>query len=153
MAVVLGGGGKLPGELPRVYLILELSHSSAMHSGTASGLGLPYEDTRGYLDLALGLRIYLPIYRSLRVFGDAQAGGSLISARLERQGLLPRAANGWLALGQLGAGLQMRIFHEISLGLRAKLVLSDEDLGGLRGLVEEDSPRRSIATLSMTWHF
>lgn len=151
--LVLGGGGRIPRAHPRVYLIGELSGYSAHTAGQSVSLDMAYVDRRAYLDLAIGLRVYVPLLRGLRLVADLQAGGSRVDALLERTGLPPRAGVGWRPLLQVAPGVQYRWRRSASLGLRYRILLTDDDLGGLRALVHAEAPRRSILTASATWHF
>jgi len=151
-ALLFGGGGKVP-DLPlRLYLIAELAYLVGATTGETALAGLAYRDERRYGDLGLGLRCYLPVHRQLRLFADFQLGGSHVSARLEREHLDTRQASGWVLLGQLAAGLQLRLTSNLSLGLRAKLLLTDDDVAGLRQMMGDEPPLRSAAAVSMSWH-
>lgn len=150
---LFGGGGK-PSFLPlRVYLIAEMAYAQAGTSGETALLRLPYQDDRRYGDLAVGLRLFLPIYGGLRFFVDGLLGGSHVSAQLERQELGTLQASGWAPLGELALGFQYRLTRQLSIGLRGRLQLTDDDVAGLRAMVGDGSPLRSAVTVSTTWHF
>ncbi|MCA9667214.1 MAG: hypothetical protein KC503_16560 [Myxococcales bacterium] len=149
---IFGIGGKLRGFPPRFYLIAELGYSSNTISGAAPQTGASFRDERTYRDLAAGLRIYLPIFGPIRLFGDALIGASHISASLSRDGHDLDVATGWQTLVAVGGGLQVRIFHHLSLGARFKAVVTGDDVAGLRAL-SGTSPTRLSATAGVTWHF
>lgn len=150
---VLGIGGKLRGFPPRFYLIGEAAYSSGTLSSATPLAGVGFRDERSYRDLSGGLRIYLPIYGPVRIFGDGLVGGSHVAASLDRQGLAPRTAEGWLPMFALAAGVQVRMFRFLSVGMRAKFVLTDDDVAGLRQVVGAESPLRATVTAGLTWHF
>lgn len=150
---VLGVGGKLRGFPPRFYLIGEAAYNSGTLSSATPLAGVSYRDERTYRDLAGGLRVYLPIYGPVRIFADGLIGGSHVAASLDRQGLAARTAEGWLPLFALAGGLQVRIFRFLSVGMRAKFVLTDDDVAGLRQVVAAESPLRATVTAGLTWHF
>ncbi len=150
---LFGGGGRIPGSRPRLYLIGEVAGYGARTAGESAALDLEYIDQRSYLDVAAGLRIYVPLLYGFRAMADAQAGGSRVSARLERSGLPPRSGVGWRPLFQVAVGVQYRIRRWLSLGLRHRILLTNDDLAGLRELVQAEAPHRSLLTASLTWHF
>jgi hypothetical protein len=150
---VLGVGGKLRGFPLRFYLIGELSWASVSSEGTLPSGSLAFREERSYRDLALGLRIYVPVYGPLRLFVDAMGGGSHAAALMEREGLSTLSTNDWNAVGLLASGVQVRLFHHLSIGLRARVVLGGDNLEGLRQLVGTDTPTRTSMTAGLTWHF
>jgi len=151
---VVGVGGKLRGFPLRFYLIAELAYSSVAQNGTLSSGALDFHEERSYRDLALGLRVYAPVYGPLRLFVDAMGGGSHVAALVERDGLTALSSRNWTGMGLLAAGLQLRLFHHLAIGLRAKVVLAGGDaLDGLREVLSVETPTRTSATAGLTWHF
>lgn len=154
LGVVLGVGGKLRGFPPIFYLIGELSYNTSAESSSSGLAGGGYRDDRAFRDVAVGLRVYLPIWGPIRLFSDAGVGGSYVTANIERQGLPMVSADGWMPIFQLGGGLQVRLFHHLSVGMRFKAVFgSDESVGALHQLVGDALPLRHMATANLTWHF
>jgi hypothetical protein len=93
------------------------------------------------------------VWGPIRFFADVLGGGSHIIATLERDGLPTQTVRGWLPLGAAAAGIQVRLLHHLSLGFRAKMVFTDDELGGLRTLVGSASPVRTSVALGLTCHF
>lgn len=151
--VLFGGGGKLQHIPLRLYLFGEMTYMVGRTSGETGLLGLSYTDQRAYGDLALGLRLYLPLAGRLRLFTEGLAGASHVGVHLEREELGTVSAGGWVPLAGFGAGLQYRVLSALSLGLRGKLLLTDDDIAGLRRMTGDGSPLRSTAMVCFTWHF
>ncbi|PIE18977.1 MAG: hypothetical protein CSA65_03675 [Proteobacteria bacterium] len=151
---VLGVGGKLRGFPPIFYLMGEFSYNQAAESGSMPLSGTGYRDDRSFLDLVVGLRIYLPIWGPIRLFGDVGVGASYVSANLEQHDGPIVAADGWMSLFQFSGGVQVRLFHSLSVGLRLKGVVGNEQaISGLYNLVGETLPIRTMATANLVWHF
>lgn len=151
---VVGVGGKLRGFPLPFYLIGELAYSSAAQDGALQSGSVDFHEERSYRDLALGLRVYIPVYGPLRLFVDAMGGGSHVAALVERDNLTALSSSHWAGMGLLATGLQLRLFHHLSVGLRAKVVLAGGDaLDGLREVLRIETPTRTSATAGLTWHF
>ena len=150
---VLGVGGKLRGLPLRFYLIGDVSYGLLTSEGKISSTPLLYQESRSYTDLSLGLRTYVPIFRWVRLFVDITGGGSKSSYLLQRQGLTNIALDGWQGFAQFAGGLQLRLFHHLSLGLRSAFVLTDDPLANIRELTGQSSSLRSSFTAGITWHF
>ncbi|MCC6749700.1 MAG: hypothetical protein IT371_18685 [Deltaproteobacteria bacterium] len=147
---LLGAGGRL-GPL-RLYVVGEVGYRSDA-STDAGSTGRGYHDVRSFRDLALGLRVYLAVVGPMRLLTDVQVGGTHVSAALDRPGLPIRHAAGWLPFFQLGAGLQVRLLHHLSVGLRGTVVATSDDLGGLRAMVAQTGVHRVALTAGLTCHF
>lgn len=153
MEGVMGVGGKLWSLPMRFYLVTEFAYNTSTDSGDVGGAPLGYRDERSFRDVALGLRVYMPIYGRLRLFGDIMGGGSHQTITLERDELPTRVASGWSPLAHLAAGVQFRLLYHLSLGARAKVVLTSDDLAGLHAAVGKAAPTRATVTAGLTWHF
>jgi hypothetical protein len=149
---VLGVGGKLRGFPLRFYLISEFAYASNAQEGTLQSRAAGFREERSFRDLALGLRIYMPLGR-LRLFVDAMGGGSHTHAFLERDGLSSLSASDWSGMGLVAGGLQLRLIHHLSLGMRFKAVFSGDGLDDLRAMESIEDPVRTSATVGLTWHF
>jgi hypothetical protein len=149
---VLGVGGKLRGFPLRFYLITEFAYASNAQEGTLHSRAVGFREERSFRDIAAGLRIYVPFGR-LRLFVDAMGGGSHTQAFLERDGLSPLSASDWSGMGLVGGGLQLRLIHHLSIGVRCKAFFSGDDLDDLRDMERIDDPVRTSATMGLTWHF
>jgi len=154
LGALFGAGGKIPGFPPRFYVISEIAYSASSAQGlTATASALAYEDHRRYVDLGAGLRVYVPIFHPVRLFADALVGTTNVSSELQRSGLLSHQAEGWLPLVAFGGGVQVRLAYELSVGIRARAVITSDDIGGTRAMVGQTSPTRVSTTASLTWHF
>jgi hypothetical protein len=150
---LVGVGGKLRGFPPRFYLVGEFAFSTYGNSGTVSGIPKHYHEGNRYRDMALGLRVYIPIFGPFRLFADLLGGATHASGTLERTGLTTLMASGWSPLGLVGLGVQFRLFHHLSLGLRGKIVFSDDGMQALHDFVATDPIIRTSLSAGLTWHF
>jgi len=150
---LLGVGGKLRGFPLRFYLGGEFAYSSNTETGASPTLGTEFRDQRGYRDLALGLRVYLPVLGRLRLFGDILGGGSWVSGTIARGDLVERSVSGWEGLAVVGGGLQLRLVKGLSVGLRARYALTGDELDGLRSAMGVPSHRPASVMAGLTWHF
>lgn len=150
---LIGAGGKVPFLPLRLYVISEFAYSTSHGSGLVASMPLAYRDERDYRDIALGLRLYLPLFSGLRLFADVLGGASHQAVVLEREELPVRRVTGWSPHAHVAAGLQYRLFYHLSLGVRAKVVLSDPDPAGLYAAVGTEAPIRTSLTAGLTWHF
>ena len=150
---LFGAGGKVPLLPLRAYVIGELAYSTSYGSGMQMHAPLGYTDTRHYRDVSVGLRLYLPLWAGLRLLADVQGGGSHQSVALERADFPVRAVSGWSPHFQVAAGLQYRLLHHLSVGVRARVAFTDTDLAGLYAAVGEKVPLRTSLTAGITWHF
>ncbi len=150
---LLGMGGKVPYLPLRIYVVSEFAYSTSYGSGSLAHVPLAYRDERAYRDLALGVRLYVPLWSRLRLFADVLGGASHQAAVLEREELPTREVSGWNPHVHVAAGLQYRIMYHLSVGVRAKMALTDPDLAGLYSAVGAEVPLRSSLTAGLTWHF
>ncbi|MEM9194613.1 MAG: hypothetical protein AAGF12_35875 [Myxococcota bacterium] len=150
MAGILGVGGKLRGFPLRFYAIAEFSFSFAGSEGLlATG---PYEDSRSYFGMGLGLRTYIPVFGPLRLHFDLVGGAALSTASLEGFNLGTEGEE-WYAMAALAAGVQFRMFRLLSVGLRVRYQFTDDPLSEFReslGL-STSSPVQVLG--GTTWHF
>jgi len=150
---VVGVGGKFRGFPLRFYLVTEVAYASTSQDGALAGPSLGFSEERSYRDLALGLRTYVPIFGPVRLFLDLMGGGSHVAATLERDNLYTLSASDWFGMGQFAGGIQLRVLHHLSVGMRYKLVLTDDPLSNMRQVVGIPTPLRSSVTMGLTWHF
>jgi hypothetical protein len=149
---LFGAGGQLRRLPLPLYVVTEVAYNTTTDAG--HGPTLPaFRDERTHRDLALGLRIYVPVFGPLRFFAEVLGGGSYVSASLDRADVAPIASAGWVRLALVGGGLQVRLFHHFSLGVRTRIVLTDDDLGGLRAMTGAERAVRVSLLGGMTWHF
>jgi hypothetical protein len=150
---MLGVGGALRGLPLRFYLVGELAYLSSTESGASSLIPDGFRDARSQRDLALGLRVYLPIYGGLRLFADALGGGSYHAGSIEGPGLPTRSSSGWAPLGVFATGLQVRFIQQLAVGLRVRFTLSRDELDGLREAMGDAATRPVSFMAGLTWHF
>lgn len=151
---LVGVGGQPRGFPLRFYLVGEFAYSEASERGQVPGLSLDYSEERSYRDIGVGLRIYVPVYGPLRLFLDGMGGGTQAAGVFHREGLSTLSIGEWRPLGLAAVGLQLRLFHHLSLGVRAKLVFTGDGMEQLRALNGgSDSTLRSTITAGLTWHF
>jgi hypothetical protein len=150
---LLGVGGKLKSFPPRFYLVGEFIHSTANQSGVLPGLPLSYAERLRYEDMALGLRVYFPIIRRVRLLLDVMGGASQVTGSLRRESLAPLDLDCWRPLGLLATGVQVRWFYHLSIGVRARVVYTDDGTAALRELRGGGENVRASVTGGLTWHF
>ncbi len=149
-SLIVGAGGKLKGFPPIFYLIAEGGYQRGGSDGRL--VGGNYQDGRDYADFSLGLRTYVPILRDIRLFLDLLPGATNATSTLSRDGFADLRSNGWYAHFVLGVGVQVRIFHELSAGVRAKMLFTDDGLGDLRQALGIDTTIPIVLSGSITWH-
>lgn len=147
---LFGVGGKPVGFPWRFYFIGEIGQAHVRDAGFEPGG--QYATDRRYWNVAAGLRIYVPVWGPVRVFGDATLGGAYVSSSLARPDLTPLTSEDWYILGAVSAGVQVRVLHQLSFGLRAKLLLTNDGLSELRETLGIASAVPAMVTLGLTWH-
>jgi hypothetical protein len=147
---LVGFGGKPVGFPWRFYFIGEVGQAHVRDAGFVAGG--EYATDRRYWNVAAGLRIYIPVWGPVRIFGDATLGGAYVASSLARPDVSPRAAGDWYILGAVAAGVQIRVLHQLAFGLRAKLLLTDDGLSELRETLGIASAVPAMVTLGLTWH-
>jgi hypothetical protein len=142
------GVGKL-----RVFAIFETSYSSISVAGTMSGPQIPYQESRGYLDLCGGTRLAFHLGR-VAVFGDLLGGGSHLAYELRRAApSLPKIrSDGWQSILALAVGLQYQPVSFLVLNVRLRVAPYPDPMAELRRAMGiEDSGRLSLTT-GVTWY-
>jgi hypothetical protein len=150
-AFTLGIGGKLVGFPLRFYLLGELGYVDAGSEGVIDGRG--FREDRGYWDLMLGMRVYIPVFGPLRVFVDALGGTTLTTASLTYADMTPQHTSGWDLAAVVGVGLQVRVLHHFSVGGRLRVLFAGDPLSELRDQLTIGGPWPVSATAGLTWHF
>ena len=139
-ALLLGGGGKMPGSPLRVYFITEFG--MAARSGQQPG------DAGQLLWLAPGLRLYLPLPVGLRVFAELSAGAVYLRDEVIA-GRSDIYVSRWETQLTIAGGLQYRFIRELSVGARMAHRFVDD--------TRQDTRLRQwggwTPTGSVTWHF
>jgi len=148
-----GAGGKLKGFPVRFYLLGQVGASAYTATPSREDAGWLGSEQGSFYDFALGPRLYLPIIGPLRVFVEGLLGASRASGIYDAPGRASLQAYEWLALAQLSAGLQWRVLHELSCGVRAGLAFTETGLTGVaRSAGAHDVARPSLMA-GVTWHF
>ncbi len=120
MGVSLGATWKLPRLSLRWYLLGTFSHRSREVSGSYRNDG--FRAQREEYDLYGASRFVLPVWRSVRVYGEVGIGRRFYTQRLSRASLpqnLSEESSAFLLV--LAAGLSVRVASPFSVGLRAEL--------------------------------
>lgn len=151
-AGLVGIGGRPSWTRLRFYLLGEFAYAS-----TAEQVDLSPGDTtelrRSHRDLMGGLRVYMPIYGSLRIFGDVLGGGTLVSESLDVNDV-NEAAQQWYPLLCLAGGIQARVLRHLSVGARVKAAFADHTDEAIAETAHSKVPSTRItATVGITLHF
>jgi hypothetical protein len=149
-SLVLGAGGKLKGFPLVFYLVGEAGYQRGGSDGQSTDGA--YEDGRDYADFSIGLRTYVPIIPDVRLFLDLLPGATHASASLARDGFSDLSSSGFYAHFALGLGAQVRIFRELSAGVRAKVLFADDGLDDLREAIGIHTPVPIVVSGTITWH-
>lgn len=152
-SLLFGAGGKLAGLPLRFYLIGELAYGHGQRELTQLELGGSGHEERSFFDAFIGLRTYLPIGGPLRLFFEAGGGFTRDSASIARPARQTLRGTRLTGLGVLGLGLQVRVLHQLSVGLRLRVRYADDALSDLRDRLGATNPRSRAATATATWHF
>jgi hypothetical protein len=150
---LFGVGGKLRALPFRFYLVGEFAYSGSTDEGLSPSLGISFRDERSRRDIDFGLRIYVPIWGPLRLFGDILGGATYVSASLQRDGLPTVQSSTWGGLAVAAVGLQVRVLRNLSFGARARFTLTGEEPDGLRATMMAESHKPITFMAAMTWHF
>jgi len=120
--VTLGVGGKPKGSPLRFYGVLNFGWGS--YSGDVTSRVEHATITRDTFTWSAGLRVISPIYRRLRLFGEATLGGLAVTSegRLGGGSELVRGDDGSFLVG-FATGLQWRFNLAFSLGARVDLTI------------------------------
>jgi hypothetical protein len=152
-ALALGAGGKLKGFPARFYLLGRTSVSEYDADASSPASAEPAIESGSFRDFALGPRVYLPLIGPLRWFAEGLFGASDASGTFLEPGLLPLSAEQWSPLAMISSGLQMRIFYELSLGVRFAMAWNGPGLIGVERVAGLHDPMRMSVTGGVTWHF
>lgn len=128
----------------------------ASRSGSVAGLreGFSYFAERDDLDLYGAVRMIIPVWRALRVYGELGYGRRFQSQVLERSALGRLTAESSEPLVVVALGAQYRLSRTFSVGLRAQLdpLDAEPDLATLAaGLAPTDNRASMMAQLGI--HF
>lgn len=153
MRLAFGAGAKWRSFPVRFYLVGQLGTSSYTAQAPPPYPTASSSEEGAFQDLALGPRLYVPVWGPLRVFVEGLVGATFASATRARYAGATLTAHEWLALLQLSAGLQWRILYQLSLGARASVALNEAGLVGVARYAGVHSDARPSITGAVTWHF
>ncbi len=144
-----GVGARLPRTPLRGYLIAQLGYVQSRRDESRTWP----EERRQDVSLTAGLRLYASLPDRLRLHVDVLGGSGWVRSELERPAGRVLIEEGWFPQLTLSPGLQYRLYRELSLGVRAKWLLSKTSVDAVReaASVERRHPWSVLA--GVTWHF
>ena len=151
--VAFGAGAKLKRFPARFYLLGQFAASSYQADAPSELSPWSGVEEGSFDDLALGPRVYLPIVGPLRFFVEGMFGATLASGSYVEAGLLPLEGDQWVALALVSTGVQLRLLHELSIGLRAGFAFNATGLTGIARVAGIHDDVRPTLTGGVTWHF
>ncbi len=147
--VSAGVGARLYHTPLRGYLLTQLGYLQSRRDESSAWP----EERRQDLTFGMGLRVYVSLPDRLRLHVDVLGGGGLVRSELARSDGHVLREDGWFPQLTLSPGLQYRLYRELSLGVRAKWVVSKTGLDAARDAagIERRHPWSALA--GITWHF
>lgn len=151
---LLGVGGKPRGIPARFYLTaaFQRTHDAeAFQTQTAR-----YTHDLQLMDVDFGLRVYFPIARGLRITTEAMLGATLADAELSDTWGYRTQQNAAMPHLLLGAGPQLRLIHELSVGVMARTLFTDTEnvrSAGALSTWKDDLSRRTHVVGTLTFHW
>ncbi|MEM9071564.1 MAG: hypothetical protein AAGE52_23860 [Myxococcota bacterium] len=149
--LLVGAGGRRAGGFLRFYLVGGLGVTTVAQDFRLGGV-LQAREERRALDLMIGLRIYAPVFGPFRIFVEALTGGAYVGSNLLRSGDRWQGSD-WSPLGHFAFGLQVRVLHQLSLGLRFGYRITRDPLQEFREGAGLGRGRTASMTAGATWHF
>lgn len=150
--VAFGTSFKLTFLPVRWYILANVAGRNAYTDGSLGGVD--YNLDRRELDLYLSQRLVLPIYGSIRAYGEVGLGQRFTTQTLSRPALgsLSETNNTLLLVGALG--LQARLHENFSVGLRAEVapLSGPADLAAIAADVYP-TPNRVALLAQLGFHF
>jgi len=113
---MIGIGGRLRWMLPRFYLMAGAMHQGWSADGVRPETGEGFTASQSLLDLSLGLRVVIPIWKGLRVHIDLMGLASRQEFEVRHDS--KRASESWGPGGLVAFGIQYRWHRNASTGLR-----------------------------------
>lgn len=152
-AVTFGGGGMLRGSRLRFYLLGRAGFSQYGDDGRGALGSRRGHESGSFRDLALGPRVYVPLWGNLRWYVDGMVGASHASGSFTTAGGPSLQAYEWVWLINAGSGFQLRMSRMLSLGLRVNFAFNGDGLIGVMRNAGLHDPVRTAATGGVSWHF
>ncbi len=152
---MIGVGGKLKSFPPRFYLMAGVLHQPFHSQGTYSMTQEWYRMRQDMLDISLGLRIVIPIYRGLRMYLDLMGLASWHRTDLLRGDTIDRQSSVWVGGGIAAMGLQYRWHRLASTGLRLEWTVYGKLGSTLPAAVGMDVRQNGKLVLAVvqSWYF
>ena len=148
-AALFGVGGRPAGTPLRVYFLTELTYTTVARSPRQDD----FADRRSYSGIGTGLRIYIPLFFGLRVFGDLLGGGVYFDGDVLTPSNAQIHDSAWDWQLVFGGGLQYRLQRGLSLGARVRWQHSVDPLSDLRTQIGLSDDTVWSLTGGATWHF
>ena len=152
---MIGIGGKLKFLPPRFYFMAGVLHQSFRAEGTHALTGESYTARQSLLDLSLGLRIVIPVYKGLRIYCDLMAIAAHQMSEVRRDAIGKKTSSGWLPGGLAALGVQYRWHRNASTGIRLEGTFYgplDSAAMKMVGLEPEHNAKLVLA-LVQAWYF
>jgi hypothetical protein len=151
---LLGVGGKPRGVPARFYLAaaFQRTHDAEIFQTQTARHNHDLQLT----DVDFGLRVYFPITRGLRITTEAMLGATLADAELSDTWGYRTQQNAAMPHLLLGAGPQLRLIHELSVGVMARTLFTDTEnvrSSGALSTWKGDLDRRSQVVGTLTFHW
>lgn len=147
--VSAGVGGRFYRTPLRGYLLAQLGY---LQSEREESSAFP-EERRQDLSLAAGLRLYVSLPDRLRLHVDVLGGSGWVRSELQRSAGSVLTEQGWFPQLTLSPGLQYRIYRELSVGVRAKWLVSRTGIDAVRDAAGAERRHPWSALVGCTWHF
>lgn len=144
-----GVGGRFYRTPVRAYLLTQLGY---LQSQREESRAFP-EERRRDLSLSTGLRLYVSLPDRLRLHVDVLGGSGWVRSELRRADGSVLTEQGWFPQLTVSPGLQYRIYRELSVGVRAKWLVSKTSLDAVRDAAGVERRHPWSALVGITWHF
>jgi hypothetical protein len=125
------------------------------NGGTYSMTGEKFRIDQNMLDLSVGLRIVIPIWKELRAYVDLMGLASWHKTELVRGDTMDLESDVWVGGGIVAAGLQYRWHRHASKGLRMEWTIYGKLGSTLPSAVGMDPKMNGklVLALVQSWYF
>ena len=152
---MIGIGGKLKAFPPRFYLMAGVLHQGFRADGLHPLTGQEYTARQSLLDISIGLRIVVPIYKGLRIYADVMALASRQKYEVVRAASDSRLSTYWTPGGVVALGIQYRWHRNASTGLRLEGTFYGKLDSAAMSTVDLDPDHNGklVLALIQAWYF